>query len=160
MLGPVSSQIAPSLAPFGGERSQSLATKGFRRLPAQRLFDHRMAAGDDGKGVAVIHHRAAIALFAGKRGKAGRDINDRQCARGCLDRLGMRDNDPRCQLVEGLEFQRQYPVGRVSDLAFKFRKLRRRETHGVGHGLAMDEAGAALVRIVIAPALPAVTSMK
>ncbi len=50
--------------------------------------------------------------------------------------------------IEDFQLDRQRAVGGIGDLRFERRQFRRGEAHGVGHGLAMDEARLRGVRAV------------
>ncbi len=56
-------------------------------------------------------------------------------------------NSFRRQFLENRKFNGERPVGGIGNLAFQFRQFGRGKTHGIGHGLAMDEPAFRLVRI-------------
>ncbi len=120
--------------------------EGARGLAAQRLLDHRMAAGGDLEHPAIVNQRAAVALLLGEGCKTGGDVNHGERPGGGLDRL-CSGNHLRHHPVEGRQFERERLTGCVCNPAFEVGEFCRREAHGVRHGLAMDEAGLGLVRV-------------
>ena len=108
-------------------------------LRPQCLFDDGMTARCDLKGMAVIDMRSGKALRLRQLRQPGSNIDFRQSFCNLLQRLRMVQNRI-AQSVEMLQLDLLRAPGGIGNLAFQFCKLGRREPHGIGHGLAMNEA--------------------
>ena len=96
-----------------------------------------MATGHDPEGEARIDERTDMAALGGKFGERGGDIErgKRFGDAGKHLRFGKRGSD---KVFEKREFDFDGAAGRFGDAAGQRGQLRRREAHGVRHGLAVD----------------------
>ena len=136
----------PDRAGVGIVGRRQIAVIGDERVAAPRLqrsLDHRMPAAFDMKRQAVVDERRGPVFGHRKLRESRGDVEHGQRLGAALDRVGAAD-DGVGETVEGRQFDAQRLGGRARDPAFEFRQLGRREAHGGGHGLAVDEAGDAL----------------
>ncbi len=133
MLGPVTSQSAPP------DRSVSLATKGWPSA-LHIGFDHRMAAAGDGEGEAVVDDGPAEIAGRGEVSEAGGDV---EFSERIGERRGAVRFRPASPRRAGRRWRSRGPAPASCALAMRPSSSvssRGRKAHGVGHGLAMDEA--------------------
>lgn len=97
-----------------------------------------MASTFDGKGDIVGDDGTAVVALRGEQGKRRGDIDHGQRTGGIGDGLA-RLQDLLDQPGEDVEFQRNRSVARLGNLRFKLTQFDGGETHGVGHGLTVDE---------------------
>ena len=136
MFGPVSSQIRPELAFFGGERSQSLATNG----SDDRLLDHGMARAFDDEVERAVDFGANIAALDRERRERRETSSTASASAAALIASLARDRRSR-ELFEGLELEVERAVGGAGDLGLELAQLGGGESDLSGKGLAMNEGG-------------------
>ena len=140
MFGPVTMTSRPCASPAGGPRSASFGTNG-------SAASRRSAASTTGCRPATtrkaseraVDHRPRPPFALGELGERRRDIEGGERRRRPLQRVG-RGHHRRDEVGEDGELDRERPFGGAGDLLLELGELRRREAHGTGHGLAMDEA--------------------
>lgn len=145
-VGPGEEPDRAALLAVRRRKIAAVGDEGIGSLAPQGLLHDGVASSVDREHSRAVDRRARIILLLRKHCEPGRDVDRRERQRCRLDRLGLGDHLAHHGL-EGLELDRQRPVRGIGDLRFELGKLGRGEAHGIRHGLAMNEAGAAGVGV-------------
>ena len=108
-------------------------------IRGQHRLHHRMPPGLDPEGQGIVDDGPGIAAIHRQFRQRAQHVEHSQRFRRTRQIAGAGRHLAR-QVVEQLQLQGQRAVAGLQDAGLQFRQFHRSETHGVRHGLAVDEA--------------------
>src|SRR6185437_2567428 len=131
----------PELAGFLRWRGRQIASIGDEGLAfaLQRLLDHGMAAGLDGKAERSVYLGPHVVVVDGELGERGRDIEQRKGMRGGA-KIVARGQRFGAEALEDLKLEIERALAGISDLGLGLAELGSGEANLAGQRLAVNES--------------------